>query len=157
MHPGSLVLWGCWSTTWDSTSITLVVRKWWPYSFHFNRGNRKVRWAGTTVMLFLVRNSQLKKEVWNDALSWCNSQFFCSQSLVQSVRIFSLGCRKAVVCRINCLVCQDNSLRTIPLMWKKWWAFSWLCSSSVSPFSISVILDFPCTAHAFFPEHLSNH
>jgi hypothetical protein len=24
-------------------------------------------------------------------------------------------------------------------------------------FSVSVSLDFPCTAHAFFPESLSNH
>jgi hypothetical protein len=31
------------------------------------------------------------------------------------------------------------------------------CSSSVSPLSVSVSFNFPCTAHAFFPERLSNH
>jgi hypothetical protein len=27
----------------------------------------------------------------------------------------------------------------------------------MSPFSVSVSLDFPCTAYAFFPKRLSNH
>jgi hypothetical protein len=40
---------------------------------------------------------------------------------------------------------------------RKWWACSWLYSSAVSPFLVLVNLDFPCTAHAFFPECLSNH
>jgi hypothetical protein len=39
----------------------------------------------------------------------------------------------------------------------KWWACSWLCSSTVSQFSVSVNLNFPCGAHGFFPERLSNH
>jgi hypothetical protein len=34
---------------------------------------------------------------------------------------------------------------------------SWLCSSPVLPSSVSVSLDFPCTAHAILPERLSNH
>jgi hypothetical protein len=38
----------------------------------------------------------------------------------------------------------------------KWWACCWLTSSPVSPFPVSVSFDFPCTAHAFFPEHLSD-
>jgi hypothetical protein len=40
---------------------------------------------------------------------------------------------------------------------EEWWACSWLRSSPVSPFSVSVSLYFPCTACAFFPERLSNH
>jgi hypothetical protein len=28
-------------------------------------------------MLFLVKNSLVKKEVWDVVLSWCNNQFFC--------------------------------------------------------------------------------
>jgi hypothetical protein len=40
---------------------------------------------------------------------------------------------------------------------RKWWACSWLCSSPVSPFSVSVGLDFPCTDHASFSEPSSNH
>jgi hypothetical protein len=39
---------------------------------------------------------------------------------------------------------------------RKWWAYSWLCSSPVSSFSVSVSLDFPWTAHAFFAERLFN-
>jgi hypothetical protein len=45
----------------------------------------------------------------------------------------------------------------IPWYQRKWWACSWLFSSPVSPFSISVNLDFPCTAHTFFPDRLSKH
>jgi hypothetical protein len=44
-----------------------------------------------------------------------------------------------------------------PLRHRKWWACSWLCSSPVSLFSVSVSSDFPCTANAFFPGRLSNH
>jgi hypothetical protein len=40
---------------------------------------------------------------------------------------------------------------------RKRWACSWLCSSPVSPFSISVNLDFPFTAQTFFPESMPNH
>jgi hypothetical protein len=40
----------------------------------------------------------------------------------------------------------------------KWWeCSSWLCSSPVSPFLVSVSLNFPCTTHDFFPACLSNH
>jgi hypothetical protein len=34
---------------------------------------------------------------------------------------------------------------------RKFWAFSLLCSSTVSPFSVAVNLDFPCKDHAFSP------
>jgi hypothetical protein len=44
---------------------------------------------------------------------------------------------------------------------RKRWACSWLFSSPVSSFSVSVSLEIPfkhlCTAHVFFPQHLSNH
>jgi hypothetical protein len=40
---------------------------------------------------------------------------------------------------------------------RKLWACSWLCSSPHRLFSVSVSLGFPCTAHAFFPERVSNH
>jgi hypothetical protein len=39
----------------------------------------------------------------------------------------------------------------------KWWACFWLRSSPFSSFSVSDILGFPRTAHAFFPEHLFKH
>jgi hypothetical protein len=44
-----------------------------------------------------------------------------------------------------------------PWCQRKWQACSSLCSSPVSPFPVSMSLDFPCTAHASFPERLSNH
>jgi hypothetical protein len=33
-----------------------------------------------TAKLLLVKNSPVKKEMWDGVLSWCNSQFFCRQS-----------------------------------------------------------------------------
>jgi hypothetical protein len=52
-----------------------------------SRKQRKVRWVGMTVMLFLVKKFPGEKEAWDGALSWCNSPFFCHQSLVQSLCI----------------------------------------------------------------------
>jgi hypothetical protein len=40
---------------------------------------------------------------------------------------------------------------------RKWWTCSWLCSSLVSPFLVSVTLNYLCMAHASFSESLSNH
>jgi hypothetical protein len=39
----------------------------------------------------------------------------------------------------------------------KLWACSWLCSSLVTPLSLSTSFNFLCTAHTFFPERLPNH
>jgi hypothetical protein len=56
------------------------------------------------------------------------------------------------------LAFQDEFFLKNPLdVKKKLWASSWLCSSPVSPFSVSESLDYPCMAYAFFTEHLSNH
>jgi hypothetical protein len=52
---------------------------------------------------------------------------------------------------------QIFSYEQSPCCQRKWWAFPWLCSSPVSPVSVSVNLNFLCMAHAFFPEHLSIH
>jgi hypothetical protein len=49
-------------------------------------------------------------------------------------------------------ICEQSSWRQI-----KWWACSCLCFSPLSSFSVFVCFDFPCTAHAFFPERLSNY
>jgi hypothetical protein len=48
---------------------------------------------------------------------------------------------------------MTNSLWSITLMSKKIMFMSFTCLA----FSISVSSDFPCTAHAFFPKHLSDH
>jgi hypothetical protein len=44
-----------------------------------------------------------------------------------------------------------------PWCQRQWWTCSRLCSSLVSPFSVSVSLGFLCTARALFPKHLFNH
>jgi hypothetical protein len=48
-----------------------------------------------------------------------------------------------------------------PWCHRTWLECSWLCSSLASPFpvcpEVSVRCNHPCTAHAFFPERLSNH
>jgi hypothetical protein len=51
----------------------------------------QVRWVGwgTTVMLFLVKNSLVEKEVRDGVLLWCNSQFFCLQSSGRRLCTFS--------------------------------------------------------------------
>jgi hypothetical protein len=50
------------------------------------------------------------------------------------------------------ILCEQS-----PWCQRKLWTCSWLCLSPVSPFSISVSLDFPRTAHDFFTESLYNH
>jgi hypothetical protein len=50
------------------------------------------------------------------------------------------------------ILCEQS-----PWCQRKWWACFWLFSSPVSPFSVSESFDFPCMAHTFFPERLSNH
>jgi hypothetical protein len=107
----------------------------------------------------LVKNSLVKKEVLDGALSWRNSQFFYRQSSSRSLRKFH-----AVA--VNRHSSMRNWLFGLPVrilceqfpwcQWK-WWACSWLSFSSVSSFSVTVSLDFPCMAHAFFPKCLSNH
>jgi hypothetical protein len=59
---------------------------------------------------------------------------------------------------IDRLACQDEFFVNDPLDVKKDYEYALdFFSSAVSPFSVSVSFDFLCTAHAFFPEFLSNH
>jgi hypothetical protein len=52
------------NTACDSALITSVVSEWRPYSFILNQGREKgKRGRGITVMLFLLKNSLVKKEV----------------------------------------------------------------------------------------------
>jgi hypothetical protein len=101
-------------------------------------------WIGDDRQLCLVKNSLVKKEVWDSALSYCSGQ---------SLRTFSCSCCKSHSSMQNWqfglpgrILCEQS-----PWCQRKLWACFWLCSS------VSVSLDFPCMAHAFFPEHLSNH
>jgi hypothetical protein len=59
----------------------------------------------------------LKKEVWDGALSWCNSQFFCLQKFgAKSSHICTQSLQNVtVVCRTDCLACQDEFFVNNPL------------------------------------------
>jgi hypothetical protein len=50
-----------------------------------------------------------------------------------------------------------NHCEKSPWCQRKLWACSSLYSSPIFPFSVSVSLEFPYTARAFFPERLSSH
>jgi hypothetical protein len=68
-----------------SASITPFVSKWWPFGYlHLgkqksHKGPSQVGRVGEGRQLccFLVKRSLVKKKVWDSALSWYNSQFFC--------------------------------------------------------------------------------
>jgi hypothetical protein len=77
MHPGSHVLWGCSAPTailprsfqlckTVGRQLYLQSEKQWKV--------RWVRWGNRYVDL--GKNSLVRKEVWDGALSWCNSHFF---------------------------------------------------------------------------------
>jgi hypothetical protein len=107
---------------------------------------------GTRVMLFLVKNSLVKKEVWESALSWRNSQFFRPQSSGRCRHTYSRSRRKTSQEYVKLTVWspRSNCFEQSPWCHRKFWACSWLYSSLASPFSISVSLGFPSTAHVFF-------
>jgi hypothetical protein len=112
-------------------------------------------------MLFSVKNPLVKKEMWDGELLWCNSQF-----------LFIAEVRGEVFARSHSVVLKRHSS-----MWN--WQFGlpgrilyeqfpW-CQRKVMNmlltllftclaffFSVSVSLDFPCTALTFFPGHLYN-
>jgi hypothetical protein len=126
------------------------------FSSIFSRENRQVRWLGTTVMLVLVRNSLVKNKC---ETVRCRDATASSIAVKDRSEVFA-HFHKVAVKRHNSMrnwlfglpgriLCEQS-----PWCQRKWWSCSWLCSSPVSPFSVSVSLDFPCTAHAFF---LSNH
>jgi hypothetical protein len=110
------------NTVCNTALITSVVPKWLPVSFIFNQANReKLGGSGMTVILFFVKNSLVKKEMWYGALSWWNSQFFCRQSSGWSFRTFSCSRRKTPLYYVELTVwpARMNSLWTIPLMSKE--------------------------------------
>jgi hypothetical protein len=137
------------------------VLKWRPFSFIFNRRNKKVGGWGKTVISFLVKKKSLvKKEVWNSALSWCNSQFFCRQSLGRNLRTFSHSHRKTSQqhAEITVWPVRTNYLWTIALMSKKRDEHS--LDIALHMFRLFFFglgeFSFPCTAHDFFYERFSN-
>jgi hypothetical protein len=85
-------------------------------------------------------------------MSWCSSQFLCRQSSELSLCTFSHIMWNWLFHLPGRILCEQS-----PRYQRKLWACSWLYSSHVSPFSVSVSLDFLCMAHAFFFKILSNH
>jgi hypothetical protein len=111
-------------------------------------------------MLFLVTNSVVKKKCETVRCLDATASSFVSKVRGED---FAFAHFQAVAVKRQSSI--RNWLFGLPgrIIWEqppwcqiKWWACSWLCSSSVSSFSVSVSLDFPCTIHAFFTERLSN-
>jgi hypothetical protein len=113
----------------------------------------------TTVILFLVKSSLVKYEMWDGALSWCNSQFFFAEAYSKILAHFHTVAVKHHSSMWNWLFGLPGLIICEQSLWcqRKWWACSWLCSSPVSRLSVSVSLDFQCMAYAFFHECLSSH
>jgi hypothetical protein len=81
--------------------------------------------------------------------------------VVKSSRVFPQSPQNVVaICGIDCLACRDeffvNNLRDVKENDDHALNFAFHLSQ-IFCFSVSVSLDFPCAAHAFFPERLSNH
>jgi hypothetical protein len=96
-------------------------------------------------MLFLVKKFPIEEE----SVKWCNSEFFCSQSSGWSLCTFLRSRHKSHSSMWNWLFgleVKENDEHALGF------AVYQSCLSSVS-----LTLDFPCMAHAFFPEHLSDH
>jgi hypothetical protein len=104
------------------------------FQFYLQLGKqRKVGWVGQLSCCFWLKNSLVKKVVWDGKLLWCSSPF------VVKVRGHGIFRKRSTDVEENYDKC------------------SWLCSSPVSPFPVSASLSFLCTAHTFFPKLLSNH
>jgi hypothetical protein len=156
IHPRVRVLWGCSAPPAILPQSSQWCVKMAVFQLYRQPGKqRRAGWVGTTVMLFWVKNSPMRKQMWDGALSSCNNQFFCRQSSGRSLRTFPRSHSSTWNWLFDLpgwVLCQQ-----FPWCQRKWWACSWLFSSPVSPYSVSVSTDFPCTVHAFFPERLSNH
>jgi hypothetical protein len=126
-------------TAWDSASITSSVLKWRSFSFIFNEGSwRKVRWVGGENHVVLAKNSLVKKEVWNGALYWCNSQFICCKSSgnvfahFHAVTVKYRSTMWSLPFGMSGRILREQS----PWYQRKWRACSWLYSSPVLHFSV---------------------
>jgi hypothetical protein len=97
------------------------------YSFW---GTEKSRVCGVQQSCCFLSNSLVKKVVWDGALSWSNSQFFCHQSWGRSLCTFSRSHHKTsqYYAELTVWPTRTNFLWTIPLKSKKIRACSWLCS-----------------------------
>jgi hypothetical protein len=107
------------STACESSSITLLVSKWRPFSFVINRGNRKVGWMGDDNLIVFVNNSLMEKDIWERGLSSCNNQLFCRRSSGRSLLTFTSSRRKSYGTVRNWVSCQGKSFVNNPLKVKE--------------------------------------
>jgi hypothetical protein len=127
------------------------------FQFYFRSGKqRKVGWMGTT-MLFWSKISWGKRKC-----ETVRCRDATASSFVARGEVFEHFHRLAVKHHSS----MRNRLFGLPgrilyehWTWcqRKWWASSWLFFFTSLAFFGLGEFGFPCTAHAFFPERLSNH
>jgi hypothetical protein len=162
MHPGSRLLWGC------STPTAILsqskCQKMVTFQFNLQSGKkRKIVWVEDDSLFFFVK------------IHWWKRRFETVRCRNATISYFVVKVLGEVFARfhaatVNLDSCMQNSLLGLlvwiiceqsPWCWRKWWACSSLCSTSVSPFFCLLwaehAIQTPCTAHAFFPERLSNY
>jgi hypothetical protein len=92
------------------------------FQFYLQVGKQKSRVGrGQQSCCSWSKNFLVKEEAWDCALLWCNSQFFCRQSLGQSLHTFSRSHHKMPqqYAELTVWPARANSLWTIPFMSKK--------------------------------------
>jgi hypothetical protein len=123
------------------------------------RETEKCRVGGEPAIMFLlVKNNLLKKEEWECVLSWCNSQFFCRQSLGQSFHTFFTVAVKPHSSIRNCLFGLPERIVCEQSPWCKNKIFAFHLSLLPPPLACpepSMLFKHPRTGHAFLPKRLS--
>jgi hypothetical protein len=82
------------STACNPASITAIVSKWRPFSFIFNRRNRKVGWVGDDSHVVFGQKFPGEKGSVRRCLVMMQQPVLCRQSSGQSLHIFSCSCCK---------------------------------------------------------------
>jgi hypothetical protein len=87
------------------------------FQFYLQSGKHKRRVGRGQVMFLLAKSSLVKMEVYDGALSWCNSQVFCRQSSGRSLCTFS--CSRCKTSQLNTeltvFACLDEFFMNNPL------------------------------------------
>jgi hypothetical protein len=118
-----------------------------------NRGNRKIGWEVDDSYVVFAKKLTGEKEC-----ETVRCRDATASSLVAKVRGEVFAHFHAVaVSGIDRLACQDEFFANSFLDVKKIMSMLLTFLFTSLAFSVSASLDFPCTAHTFFPKHLSNH
>jgi hypothetical protein len=123
MHSGSYILWG------GGCSAPPTILPWSPQICQIDsfsilssiEETEESRMGGLRQSRFWSKNSLMTKEVWDDALSWRNGQFFRRQSSGRSLRTFWRSRRKTTQYyeELTLWPLRTNSLKTDLSMSKK--------------------------------------